>query len=160
LSFASPRGQASPASTSCRTPSPLMQPFLKTALSRGRGCGSPPVVCGGIAVEIRPDVRGRIERVLAWATVAGYRSGDNRARWTGHLKDLLPPKAKVGAIEHHNALPYRGVYGPRRCLGCQKPTGGLRPLACHHHHRLKELNTDTSSPAPTNPAVPAPIPSA
>ena len=30
-------------------------------------------------------VRGRIENVLDWATVRGYRTGDNPARWKGHL---------------------------------------------------------------------------
>jgi integrase len=59
--------------------------------------------------ETASRVRGRIERVLAWATVAGYRTGDNPARWTGHLKELLPGKAKVAAVEHHNALPYRDM---------------------------------------------------
>jgi integrase len=59
--------------------------------------------------ETASRVRGRIERVLAWATVAGYRSGDNPARWTGHLKELLPAKTKVAAVEHHNALSYRDL---------------------------------------------------
>ena len=59
--------------------------------------------------ETASRVRGRIERVLAWATVAGYRSGDNPARWTGHLKELLPPKAKVAAVVHHDAVPYRDI---------------------------------------------------
>ena len=59
--------------------------------------------------ETASRVRGRIERVLAWATVAGYRSGDNPARWTGHLKELLPAKTKVAAVEHHSALPYRDL---------------------------------------------------
>jgi integrase len=56
--------------------------------------------------ETASRVRGRIERVLAWATVAGYRSGDNPARWTGHLKELLPAKTKVSAVIHHSAVPY------------------------------------------------------
>jgi Arm DNA-binding domain len=56
--------------------------------------------------ETASRVRGRIERVLAWATVAGYRSGDNPARWTGHLKELLPAKTKVAAVVHHDAVPY------------------------------------------------------
>jgi integrase len=47
--------------------------------------------------------------VLAWATVAGYRSGDNPARWTGHLKELLPSKTKVAAVVHHDAVPYRDL---------------------------------------------------
>jgi integrase len=57
--------------------------------------------------ETASRVRGRIERVLAWATVAEYRTGDNPARWTGHLKELLPSKTKVAAVEHHDAVPYR-----------------------------------------------------
>jgi integrase len=59
--------------------------------------------------ETASRVRARIERVLAWATVAGYRTGDNPARWTGHLKELLPAKAKVAAIQHHDAVPYRDM---------------------------------------------------
>jgi hypothetical protein len=59
--------------------------------------------------ETASRVRGRIERVLAWATVAGYRTGDNPARWTGHLRELLPAKTKVAAVEHHNAVPYRDI---------------------------------------------------
>jgi Phage integrase central domain/Arm DNA-binding domain len=34
-------------------------------------------------------VRGRIESVLDWATVRGYRKGDNSARWKGHLSEVL-----------------------------------------------------------------------
>lgn len=56
--------------------------------------------------ETASRVRGRIESVLAWATVRGYRSGDNPARWKGHLDQLLPPRSKVRKVEHHSALPY------------------------------------------------------
>jgi integrase len=51
-------------------------------------------------------VRGRIESVLDWATARGYRTGENPARWRGHLENLLPKKTKVRAVEHHAALPY------------------------------------------------------
>jgi len=37
-------------------------------------------------------VRGRIEAVLGWATVHGYRSGDNPARWQNHLEQALPAR--------------------------------------------------------------------
>jgi integrase len=57
--------------------------------------------------ETASRVRGRIERVLAWSTAAGHRVGDNPARWGGHLKELLPAKTKVAAVEHHSAIPYR-----------------------------------------------------
>lgn len=45
--------------------------------------------------ETASRVRGRIEAVLSWATVAGHRTGDNPARWAGNLKELLPAKSKV-----------------------------------------------------------------
>jgi integrase len=56
--------------------------------------------------ETASRVRGRIESVLDWATVRGYRKGDNPARWRGHLDKLLPARAKVRKVEHHAALPY------------------------------------------------------
>lgn len=54
--------------------------------------------------ETATRVRGRIEGVLSWATVAGHRSGDNPARWAGNLKELLPAASKVAKEENHPAL--------------------------------------------------------
>ena len=56
--------------------------------------------------ETASRLRGRIEAVLDWSTVRGYRKGDNPARWRGHLDKLLPPRSKVRKVEHHAALPY------------------------------------------------------
>src|SRR5262245_57403372 len=56
--------------------------------------------------ETAGRLRGRIERVLDWAKVRGLRTGENPARWRGHLDQLLPRKSKVHRIEHHAALPY------------------------------------------------------
>jgi len=56
--------------------------------------------------ETASRLRGRIENVLDYATVRGYRKGDNPARWRGHLDKLLATPAKVSKIEHHAALPY------------------------------------------------------
>jgi integrase len=61
--------------------------------------------------ETASRLRGRIERVLDWARVRGYRSGDNPARWRGHLDHLLPPRGKVRRVEHHAALPYAELSG-------------------------------------------------
>jgi hypothetical protein len=33
-------------------------------------------------------VRGRIEAVLDWASANGFRSGENPARWDGHLENI------------------------------------------------------------------------
>jgi len=56
--------------------------------------------------ETAGRVRGRIELVLDWATARGYRTGDNPARWRGHLDKLLPARSKVARVKHHAALPY------------------------------------------------------
>lgn len=54
--------------------------------------------------ETASRVRGRIEAVLSWATVAGYRTGDNPARWAGNLKELLPASPKASRVKNHPAL--------------------------------------------------------
>ena len=56
--------------------------------------------------ETASRVRGRVESVLDWATVRGYRNGDNPARWKGHLDHLLPAPSKVRKVEHRRALPF------------------------------------------------------
>jgi integrase len=52
-------------------------------------------------------VRSRIESVLGWAIGSGYRTGDNPARWAGHLKEVLPKKKDK--VIHHPAMPYDDV---------------------------------------------------
>jgi integrase len=59
--------------------------------------------------ETASRVRGRIESVLDWATVRGYRSGDNPARWKGHLAEVLPARGQVARPVHHAAMPYREI---------------------------------------------------
>lgn len=59
-----------------------------------------------IKTETATRVRGRIEKVLDWAKVQGYRSGDNPALWRGHLSEALPKPSKVATEEHHAALPW------------------------------------------------------
>ncbi len=54
--------------------------------------------------ETASRLRGRIESVLAWATVAGHRNGDNPARWAGNLKELLPAASKVAKQDNQPAL--------------------------------------------------------
>lgn len=56
--------------------------------------------------ETASRVRGRIEDVIDWATVAGYRSGDNPAKWSGNLEHALPRPSKVRSVGHHAALPW------------------------------------------------------
>ena len=54
--------------------------------------------------ETASRLRGRIEAVLSWATVAGHRSGDNPARWAGNLKEMLPKPSKVAKADNQPAL--------------------------------------------------------
>jgi integrase len=56
--------------------------------------------------ETASRVRGRIEGVLGWATVSGYRKGLNPARWTNHLSELLPATGSIANVKSHLALPY------------------------------------------------------
>src|SRR5262249_9113650 len=56
--------------------------------------------------ETAARLRGRIEAVLDWAKVRGYRAGENPARWRGHLDKLLPARGKVRKVKHHAALAY------------------------------------------------------
>jgi integrase len=56
--------------------------------------------------ETASRVRQRIESILDFAKVRGYRDAENPARWRGHLDKLLPARGKVRAIAHHAALPY------------------------------------------------------
>ena len=59
--------------------------------------------------ETASRLRGRIESVLDWSAVRGYRKGDNPARWRGHLDKLLPRPSQVVRVKHHAALPYTEV---------------------------------------------------
>lgn len=59
--------------------------------------------------ETASRVRGRIETVLDWASAHGSRKGQNPARWTGHLDQLLPKPTKVAKVKHHEAVPYKEV---------------------------------------------------
>lgn len=59
--------------------------------------------------ETASRIRQRIESVLTWATVSGFRSGENPARWEGNLKEVLPAASKINNRKHHTALPFSGV---------------------------------------------------
>lgn len=62
--------------------------------------------------EAKPEtasrIRGRIEAVLDGAKVRELRSGDNPARWRGHLKLILPARPKLSR-GHHKAMPYDDI---------------------------------------------------
>ncbi len=57
--------------------------------------------------ETASRVRGRIESVLGWATTSGYRTGENPARWKGHLENLLATISKSSRTKNHPSLPWQ-----------------------------------------------------
>ncbi len=59
--------------------------------------------------ETANRVRNRIENILDWAAAREYRSGENPARWRGHLENLLPNSNKLAKVSHHAALPYEQI---------------------------------------------------
>jgi integrase len=72
--------------------------------------------------ETASRLRSRLEQVLDYAAVRGYRSGDNPARWRGHLAKLLPAIQKRLRVKHHPALPYSDVSTFMESLRAQEGT--------------------------------------
>jgi len=58
--------------------------------------------------ETASRLRGRIERVLDAARAKGLRTGENPARWRGHLAVLLPARRRL-TRGHHAAMSYADV---------------------------------------------------
>ena len=59
--------------------------------------------------ETASRVRGRIESVLGWATTSGYRTGENPARWKGHLENLLATISKSSRTKNFPSLPWQRI---------------------------------------------------
>ena len=59
--------------------------------------------------ETAARLRGRIERVLARATVERHRSGSNPATWRGHLQEALPARSEVQPVKHFRAMEFRDL---------------------------------------------------
>jgi integrase len=87
---------------------PVVLKVLQQHVEAGRGPA-------GKFWQARPETasrtRQRVEAVLDWAKASGYRTGENPARWKGHLDDLLPPRSKLRKVAHLAALPYAEVPG-------------------------------------------------
>ena len=59
--------------------------------------------------ETANRVRARMENILGWSAVHGYRSSENPARWSGFLDEVYPSPEKIKKRGHHNALPVAGL---------------------------------------------------
>jgi integrase len=75
--------------------------------------------------ETASRLRGRVEAVLDYAGVHGWRKGDNPARWTGYLDQVLPAKAKVRAVVHHAAVAWADMPAVMARLAGAGGTGAL-----------------------------------
>jgi len=71
--------------------------------------------------ETATRLRQRMENILNWATVSGYREGDNPARWKGHLDAILPKPTRIKNSKHFPALSWHEIGGfmnrLRKCNG-------------------------------------------
>ena len=74
--------------------------------------------------ETASRLRGRIERVLDAAKAQGLRSGENPARWRGHLDQLLPKRQRL-TRGHHAAMSYADVPGFMADLQSRQATAAL-----------------------------------
>ena len=72
--------------------------------------------------ETMVRIRNRIELVLSWAAVRGYRSKDNPAAWRGNLDSALPKPSKINKRLPHKALPFTQAY---EFMGRLRQTKGM-----------------------------------
>ena len=70
--------------------------------------------------ETASRLRGRIESVLDWATTSGYRSGENPARWKGHLENLLATISRSSRTRNHPSLPWQRIAAFMAALGARE----------------------------------------
>jgi len=75
--------------------------------------------------ETASRLRQRIEVILDWAKVQGFRDGENPARWRGHFDKLVAKPSKVKKITHFSALPYSELPAFMRDLRNEKGTVAL-----------------------------------
>lgn len=72
--------------------------------------------------ETASRVRGRIERILAAASVHGLRPATNPAAWVGHLREALPPKRKAvpfAALRYSEVPAFVTELGEREGVGAR-----------------------------------------
>jgi len=76
--------------------------------------------------ETASRVRQRMEAVLDAARVKGLRTGENPARWRGHLAGELPEPRKVKRVQHRPALPWERM---GEFMDALSQRDGMAPLA-------------------------------
>jgi integrase len=76
--------------------------------------------------ETASRVRSRMELILAWAKVRGYRDGESPAQWRNHLDKLLPAPNKVSKPKHFAALDFNKI---NEFISSLRKHNGVTPLA-------------------------------
>ena len=82
---------------------PHVLAVLRQETSKGQMKGS----LWGLKTETAKRLRGRLENILSFAEVAGFREGRNPASWGGHLETQLPSPSKIMKPVHQPAMAYR-----------------------------------------------------
>lgn len=59
--------------------------------------------------ETATRVRGRVEAIISWAIVYGYRTSPNPAVWTNNLDYLFPKPSRIAPVKHHRAMDWRSL---------------------------------------------------
>ena len=78
--------------------------------------------------ETAMRLRGRIERILGWAAINQYRSGENPARWHAYLSELLPNPRRAARIQHHPAIKHTEIADFLVKLKAQSESVGAKAL--------------------------------
>ena len=103
--------------------------------------------------ETGARVRGRIEAVLDYARATGLRTGNNPARWRGHLSNTLTARGQVAPVQHHAALPWRDIgtfmvaLRDQPGMGARAPAFTILTAACSGGvlgARLSEVDTEAT----------------
>lgn len=75
--------------------------------------------------ETASRLRGRIEAVLDYAKAQKWRTGENPARWKGHLSHLLVAPRKAAPVRHRPSLPWQRLPDFMRALAAQRGMSAL-----------------------------------
>jgi Phage integrase central domain/Arm DNA-binding domain len=86
-------------------------------------------------------LRARIEATLDYAGAMGARTGENPARWRGHLSKLLAQPRKVAPIQHHPALDWRAAPEFDRVAGAKEPAS-----SCSRIHNIDCCSCERGAP--------------
>ena len=130
----SPRPRCGSMRTRCSATWRWPKSACRKYCARSSRIGTPkPKPCPGCAAGSKA--------VLDWCTVRGYRTGDNPARWKGHLSEVLPARGQIKKTNHHPALPYRDI--PAFMADLRKREGvAVRALEFANPHRRTHWRGD------------------